>query len=62
MKNPKKRALRKIFASRKTVMGRGLERVKERKIDEILPKFPENLSQKGEPCESGISNPFRENV
>jgi len=38
------------------------ERMKKDKINEISPKFFENLSQKGDPCENAHSNPLFERV
>jgi len=44
------------------LMGREKERMKECKIGGILSKVLDDLSQKGEPCENGISNPLPEKV
>jgi len=44
------------------LMRSGLKGMKESKIGGILSKFLDDLCQKGEACENGISNPLPERV
>jgi len=43
-------------------MRRAKENINERRVGGILSKFLIDLSQKGEPCEDGISNPLSKRV